>query len=70
MTQWASGTPFTAAGFRGAPPEVPAAAIAWLVTEPDATRLHAGTLVFAQKVAKDLGLVPGWPPPKPAPTGS
>jgi NAD(P)-dependent dehydrogenase (short-subunit alcohol dehydrogenase family) len=53
---------FTDAGFRGVPPEVPGAVIAWLATDPDADR-YAGTLVHAQKVCRDLGLVPGWPKP-------
>ncbi|HXQ60594.1 MAG TPA: SDR family oxidoreductase [Acidimicrobiales bacterium] len=52
---------FTDAGFRGVPPEVPGAAIAWLATDPEAGR-YAGTLVHAQKLCRDLGLVPGWPP--------
>lgn len=54
---------FTAAGFRGAPPEVPGAVIAWLCTSPDADAA-AGTMVFAQRVCKDRNLVPGWPPPR------
>lgn len=54
---------FTAAGFRGAPPEVPAAAVAWLATDPEAASL-AGTMVFAQRLVRDRGLLPGWPPPQ------
>jgi NAD(P)-dependent dehydrogenase (short-subunit alcohol dehydrogenase family) len=54
---------FTEAGFQGVPPEVPAAAIAWLATDPAAAEL-AGTLVFAQRLAKLHQLVPGWPPPR------
>ena len=53
---------FVEAGFRGAAPEVPAAAIAWLATDPAAREL-AGSMVFAQRLVKDLGLVPGWPAP-------
>jgi NAD(P)-dependent dehydrogenase (short-subunit alcohol dehydrogenase family) len=53
---------FTEAGFRGVPPEVPGAVVAWLATDPAADR-HAGTVVAAQKVCRALGLVPGWPPP-------
>jgi NAD(P)-dependent dehydrogenase (short-subunit alcohol dehydrogenase family) len=53
---------FTDAGFRGVPPEVPGAAIAWLATDPGAAA-YAGTLVHAQKLCRHLGLVPGWPPP-------
>jgi NAD(P)-dependent dehydrogenase (short-subunit alcohol dehydrogenase family) len=52
---------FTDAGFRGVPPDVPGAVIAWLATDPAADR-YAGTLVHAQKVCRQLGLVPGWPP--------
>ncbi|HXQ60910.1 MAG TPA: SDR family oxidoreductase [Acidimicrobiales bacterium] len=52
---------FTDAGFRGVPPEVPGAAVAWLATDPAAEQ-YAGTLVHAQKLCRDLGLVPGWPP--------
>jgi NAD(P)-dependent dehydrogenase (short-subunit alcohol dehydrogenase family) len=50
----------------GAPPEVPAAVITWLVTDPAAQEWH-GKTVSAQKLCKQLGLVPGWPPPKPGP---
>ena len=48
--------------YAGAPPEVPAAAIAWLATEPDADRF-LGRTVRAQKLCADLGLVAGWPEP-------
>jgi len=51
---------FTDAGFRGVPPEVPGAVVAWLATDPAAGR-YAGTLVHAQKLCRELGLVPGWP---------
>jgi hypothetical protein len=44
----------------GAPPAVPAAVIAWLVTSPDAAKWHGKTL-HAQAAAKELRLVPGWP---------
>jgi len=44
----------------GAPPLVPAAVIAWLVTSPDAAKWH-GKTIHAQPAAKDLRLVPGWP---------
>jgi NAD(P)-dependent dehydrogenase (short-subunit alcohol dehydrogenase family) len=54
---------FADAGFRGVPPEVPGAVVAWLATEPAADR-YAGTLVHAQKVCRDLELVPGWPRPE------
>jgi hypothetical protein len=45
----------------GAPPEVPAAVIAWLVTSPDAAPWH-GRTIHAQAAARELRLVPGWPP--------
>ena len=44
----------------GAPPRVPAAVIAWLLTDPAAAQWH-GRMVSAQKLCKELGLVPGWP---------
>lgn len=50
--------------FRGAPPEVPAAGIAWLASAPEAADL-AGHTVFVQKLVKERGLLPGWPPPRP-----
>jgi NAD(P)-dependent dehydrogenase (short-subunit alcohol dehydrogenase family) len=56
---------FTDAGFRGVPPEVPGAVVAWLATDPAAAR-YAGTIVHAQALCRELGLVPGWPPPRPA----
>jgi NAD(P)-dependent dehydrogenase (short-subunit alcohol dehydrogenase family) len=49
--------------FRGAPVEVPAAGIAWLASAPEAAAL-AGQTVFVQKLVKERGLVPGWPPPR------
>jgi len=51
---------FTDAGFRGVPPEVPGAVVAWLATDAAADG-YAGTVVPAQKVCRDRGLVPGWP---------
>jgi NAD(P)-dependent dehydrogenase (short-subunit alcohol dehydrogenase family) len=44
----------------GAPPQVPAAVIAWLLTDPAADAWH-GRMVSAQKLCKELGLVEGWP---------
>ena len=44
----------------GAPPELPAAVIAWLATDPGAAAWH-GKTVHAQPLAKQLGLVPGSP---------
>jgi NAD(P)-dependent dehydrogenase (short-subunit alcohol dehydrogenase family) len=52
-----------AARFGGAPPEVPAAVIAWLLTDPTAAAWH-GRMVSAQKLCKELALVPGWPKPR------
>ena len=50
----------------GAPPDVVGAVAAWLVTSPDA-RSRNGHWIEAQEVCRDLGLLPGWPPPAPAP---
>ena len=49
--------------YQGAPPTVPAAAIAWLVTSPEAAD-HSGTTVIAQKLALQHGLHPDWRPPR------
>jgi NAD(P)-dependent dehydrogenase (short-subunit alcohol dehydrogenase family) len=46
--------------FPGAPPRVPAAAIAFLVTSPEA-ECFRGHTVRAQMLVKDNGLLPGWP---------
>jgi NAD(P)-dependent dehydrogenase (short-subunit alcohol dehydrogenase family) len=46
--------------YRGAPPEVTGAAIAWLCTADDAREL-AGTLVYSQPLCKRRNLLPGWP---------
>jgi len=47
--------------YRGAPPSVPGAVIAWLATAPDAERLvRSGETVLAQRVALDHGLHPDW----------
>jgi hypothetical protein len=43
----------------GAPPSVPAAVIAWLLTSPDAAQWH-GKTIHAQPAAKELGLVAEW----------
>ena len=45
--------------YRGAPPSVPAAVVAWLATAPQAAALNGQTIV-AQKVAKERGLHPPW----------
>jgi NAD(P)-dependent dehydrogenase (short-subunit alcohol dehydrogenase family) len=47
--------------YRGAPPEVTGAAIAWLCASDDALEL-AGTLVHSQLLCKRRNLLPGWPP--------
>jgi NAD(P)-dependent dehydrogenase (short-subunit alcohol dehydrogenase family) len=47
----------------GAPPEVPAAVMAWLATDPGAAEWH-GKMIDAQRLCKKLGLVPGWPKPR------
>ncbi len=48
-----------AKNFGGAPPEVPAAVIAWLATDPAAQEWHGKTL-HAQEVALRRGLVADW----------
>ncbi|MDI2126589.1 SDR family NAD(P)-dependent oxidoreductase [Yinghuangia seranimata] len=53
------------AHFRSAPAEVPGAVIGWLASAPEADA-YRGEIVRAQKVCKDLGLVPGWPEPRQA----
>lgn len=47
----------------GAPPEVPAAVIAWLATSPEAEEL-SGQAIFAPGLCRDKQLVEGWPRPK------
>ena len=49
------------ARFRGAPPEVTGAAIAWLCSSDDAIE-HAGTVVYSQSLCKRRQLLDGWPP--------
>ena len=62
MRATAGAGPFTDAGFRGVPPRSPGPW--WPGWPPRATPIStAGTLVHAQKICRDLGLVPGWPPP-------
>lgn len=51
--------------YGGATPEVTAAAVAWLASEPDAEKWR-GKCVQAQRLCRDLALVPGWPPARPA----
>jgi len=50
--------------FLGAPPEVPAAVIAWLASSPEACAWN-GKTVIAQKLALDLDLHPDWRPSPP-----
>jgi NAD(P)-dependent dehydrogenase (short-subunit alcohol dehydrogenase family) len=45
--------------FVGAPPEVPAAVIAWLASDPNAAQWN-GRTVIAQKLALERGLHPDW----------
>lgn len=52
-----------ARNFGGAPPEVPAAVIGWLATDPAADEWH-GRVVHAQPLCKQLSLLPGWPEPR------
>lgn len=48
---------------QGAPPEVPAQTLVWLLTNPEAAE-RSGETFHAPKFAKDHALVPGWPPPR------
>jgi NAD(P)-dependent dehydrogenase (short-subunit alcohol dehydrogenase family) len=48
----------------GAPPEVPAAVVAWLATSPEAAAF-AGRTIESTPFCKERGLVPGWPPQRP-----
>jgi NAD(P)-dependent dehydrogenase (short-subunit alcohol dehydrogenase family) len=50
--------------FGGAPPEVPAAVVAWLASDPGAEEWD-GKTVFAQKLCLELGLHPDWRPRPP-----
>jgi NAD(P)-dependent dehydrogenase (short-subunit alcohol dehydrogenase family) len=49
----------------GAPPEVPAAMLVWLLTT-DEGRARSGESFHAPRFVKEHGLVPGWPKPKKA----
>ncbi len=53
------------AGHVPAPPDVAGEVAAWLGVDPDAGRF-AGQMVSSRTLCKDLGLVPGWPPARPA----
>jgi NAD(P)-dependent dehydrogenase (short-subunit alcohol dehydrogenase family) len=50
--------------FGGAPPEAPAAVVAWLASDPGAEEWD-GKTVFAQKLCLELGLHPDWRPRPP-----
>jgi NAD(P)-dependent dehydrogenase (short-subunit alcohol dehydrogenase family) len=45
--------------YRGAPPTVPAAVVAWLATSPAASELN-GSTISAQRFARERGLHPDW----------
>ncbi len=51
------------AGHVPAPPDVAGEVAAWLGDDADAGR-YAGQMVSSRKLCKELGLVPGWPPPR------
>jgi NAD(P)-dependent dehydrogenase (short-subunit alcohol dehydrogenase family) len=51
------------AGHVPAPPEVAGEVAAWLGDDPAAGR-YAGQMVSSRTLCKELGLVPGWPPPR------
>ncbi len=51
------------AGHVPAPPEVAGEVAAWLGDDPEAGA-YAGTMVSSRALCKELGLVPGWPPPR------
>ena len=51
------------AGHAPAPPEVAGEVAAWLADDPDAGRL-AGQMVSSRSLCRELGLLPGWPPPR------
>jgi NAD(P)-dependent dehydrogenase (short-subunit alcohol dehydrogenase family) len=48
------------AAHQGAPPEVPAAVIAWLASAPEAAEF-AGKAIDAQRLCRERRLLPGWP---------
>lgn len=53
------------AGHVPAPPDVAGEVAAWLGDDPHAAS-YAGQMVSSRSLCKELGLVPGWPPPRPA----
>lgn len=52
------------AGHAPAPPEVAGEVAAWLADDPGADA-YAGQMVSSRRLCRELGLVPGWPPPRP-----
>jgi NAD(P)-dependent dehydrogenase (short-subunit alcohol dehydrogenase family) len=52
-----------AAGHVPAPPEVAGEVVGWLA-DADEAGTHAGQMVSSRSLCRELGLVPGWPPPK------
>ncbi len=64
-TMRATGTDkaLVAAGHVPAPPEVAGEVAAWLGDDREAGR-YAGQMVSSRQLCRELGLVPGWPPPK------
>jgi NAD(P)-dependent dehydrogenase (short-subunit alcohol dehydrogenase family) len=57
------------AGHAPAPPEVAGEVIGWLGDDADAGRF-SGQMVSSRSLCRELGLLPGWPPPRPDGGGS
>jgi NAD(P)-dependent dehydrogenase (short-subunit alcohol dehydrogenase family) len=53
------------AGHVPAPPQVAGEVVGWLGDEPAASQ-YSGQMVSSRALCKELGLVDGWPPPRPA----
>ena len=53
------------AGHVPAPPQVAGEVVGWLGDDPAAAQ-YAGQMVSSRSLCKELGLVDGWPPPRPA----
>jgi NAD(P)-dependent dehydrogenase (short-subunit alcohol dehydrogenase family) len=51
------------AGHAPAPPEVAGEVIGWLADDP-AAESRCGQMVSSRTLCRELGLVPGWPPPR------
>ena len=49
--------------YRGAPPEATGEVVGWLATDPGADE-WLGQCVNSQRLCRQLGLLPGWPPPR------